>query len=154
MRYAPLYIHSFEAGAPRRKSILPDYGGMRTAADRIRWWRLRKGLTQAQLAEKLGLSLNGYRALEAGALRHIPATMAKKLAQLYGVAETEFMDEYERFLSDGQAVRIRAWREATGLGKKAFAREMGIPIRNLQQWENGEKTVSRTSWERYFKGRG
>jgi len=28
---------------------------------------------------------------------------------------------------------------------------MGISIRSLQDWESGKKTVSRKSWQRYFK---
>ena len=66
---------------------------------------------------------------------------------------TDFLDEFGRFLHDGQAARIRAYRESYGMGKKPFARAMGIPIRCLQEWESGRKTISRKAWEKYFKGK-
>ena len=77
--------------------------------------------------------------------------MTEKLAQLYRLPVTDFMDTYNRFLYRGQADRIRRYRAETGLGQKAFARKTGIPYRSLQAWESGKKTVSRQSWERYFR---
>ena len=91
--------------------------------------------------------------IECGAKKQIPAEMAKKLSDFYGVPITDFMDEFSRFLYDGQANRIQKYRETTGLGKKPFAREKGIPIRCLLEWESGRKVISQKSWEKYFKGR-
>ena len=77
--------------------------------------------------------------------------MTEKLAQLYSLPVTDFMDAYNRFLYRGQADCIRRYRSATGLEQRAFARENEIPYRSLQAWESGKKTVSRQSWERYFR---
>lgn len=110
-------------------------------------------MLQKDVAKLIGISRNMYMNIESGTKKQIPNEIVKKLADFYGVPVEAFMDDYNRFLADGQADRIRKYREATGLGKKAFARETGIPIRCLQEWESGEKTVSRKSWEKYFKGR-
>ena len=91
--------------------------------------------------------------IECGVTKQIPVKILEKLADFYGIPVTDFMDEYGRFLIDGQEVRIRKYREETGLGKKTFARENGIPIQCLREWESGRKVVSRNSWEKYFKGR-
>ena len=82
--------------------------------------------------------------------QHIPLEMAEKMAQFYDVPVTDFLDSYNKFLYDGQADRIRAYRGPLGLGKKPFAKRMGIPIRCLQEWEAERKQVSRNSWEKYF----
>ena len=97
------------------------------------------------------MSKNAYKALEEGVTQHVPQQTAERLAQFYNVPVVDFLDAFNRFLYDGQAVRIRAYRESLGLGKKPFARQMGIPIRSLQEWESGRKTISRKSWEKYFQ---
>ena len=99
------------------------------------------------------MTLSVYKAIEEGATQHIPKETAERLAQFYNVPVTEFLDEFNRFLYDGQASRIRAYRESLGLEKKPFARQTGIPIRSLQAWESKRKVISLKCWERYFKGR-
>lgn len=108
---------------------------------------------QAEVAERVGLTCGAYKNLEAGTMQHLPPDSAQQLAKLYDVPVTDLLDEYNQFLYGGQAVRIRAYRESLGLGKKTFARRMGIPIRSLQAWESGTKVISIKCWERHFKGR-
>lgn len=106
---------------------------------------------QTEVAQKIGMSDSVYKAIEEGVTQHIPKEMVEKLAQLYQVPVIDFLDEFNQFLYDGQANRIRAYREVLGLRKKTFARQMEIPIRSLQGWESGKKVISRKCWERYFK---
>jgi len=101
----------------------------------------------------IGVTRAIYGDIESGITQQISVDATIKLAQLYQVPVAELMDEYNRFLYDGQAVRIRAYRESLGLKRKPFARVMDVPIRSLQEWESGKKTVSRKSWQRYFKGK-
>ena len=129
------------------------YEEIDNVADRLRWCRHSMGLMQAEVADKVGMTHNVYKTIEAGVTRQIQREMAERLAQFYGVPVTDFLDEFNRFLYDGQADRIRAYRESLGLGKKPFAREMGIPIRSLREWESGRKVISLKCWERYFKGK-
>ena len=90
--------------------------------------------------------------MEAGITRQISREMQERLAQFYGVPTGDFMDEFSQFLQDGQANRIRAWRNKTGLSGQAFAEMYGIPLRSLEVWETEKKTISYQSWEKYFKG--
>ena len=108
---------------------------------------------QVEVAEKVGMTHSVYKAIEEAFTQHIDPENVERLAQFYGVPVTDFLDEFNRFLYDGQANRIRAYRESLGLGKKPFARKMAIPIRSLQGWESGKKVISIKCWERYFKGR-
>lgn len=159
VRYAPLFIHSFPLCAPRKileatqfNHRYHRYDEIDNVPDRLRWCRHSKGLMQTEVAQRIGMSDSAYKAIEAGVTQHIPKEMAEKLAQFYQLPVTDFLDEFNRFLYDGQAIRIRAYRETLGLGKKTFARKMGISIRSLREWESGKKVISRKCWERYFKG--
>ena len=129
------------------------YEEIGNVADRLRWCRHSKGLIQREAADRMGLSHNVYKALEEGVTQHIQPKIADRLAQFYGVPKTDFIDDYNRFLLDGQAKRILAYRKKLGMGRKSFARHTGIPLSSLREWESGKKTVSRKVWEKYFKGR-
>ena len=160
VRYAPLYIHSFVLCAPRKileatqfNQRYRRYEEIDNVPDRLRWCRHSKGLMQVEVADKVGMTHSVYKAIEEGFTQHIEPDKVDRLAQFYGVPVTDFLDEFNHFLYDRQAVRIRAYRESFGMGKKPFARKMGIPVRCLQEWESGRKVISLKCWERHFKGR-
>ena len=160
VRYAPLYIHSFVLCTPRKileatrlNQRFRRYEEIESVPDRLRWCRYSKGLLQTEVAEKVGMSLSAYKAIEEGVTQHMELEKAERLARFYEVPVTDFLDEFNRFLYDGQADRIQEYRASLGLGKKTFARKAGIPIRSLQEWESGRKVISRKSWERYFQGK-
>ena len=160
VRYAPLYIHSFVLCAPRKileatqfNQRYRRYEEIDNVPDRLRWCRHSKGLMQVEVADKVGMTHSVYKAIEEGFTQHIEPEKVDRLAQFYGVPVTDFLDEFNHFLYDGQAVRIRAYRESFGMGKKPFARKMGIPVRCLQEWESGRKVIGIKCWERHFKGR-
>lgn len=160
VRYAPLFIHSFVLCAPRRllqaqqfNKQYRRYDEIQNVQDRLRWCRHSRGLMQTEVAQQIGMSDSVYKNIEEGLTQHIPREMVERLAQFYHVPVTDFLDEFNQFLYDGQAKRIRAYREKFGMGRKPFARSTGIPIRSLQEWESGKKVISRKCWEQYFKGR-
>ena len=160
VRYTPLFIHSFPLCATRKISEATQfnqryrrYEEIDNVPDRLRWCRHSKGLMQTEVAQRIGMSDSAYKAIEAGVTQHIPKEVVEKLAQFYQLPVTDFLDEFNRFLYDGQAERIQAYRKTLGLGRKPFARAMGIPIKCLQEWERGRKTISRKSWEKYFLGK-
>ena len=159
MQYAPLFVHSFALCAPRKileasqfNQRYRRYEEIDNVPDRLRWCRHSRGLLQTEVADQVGITHNVYKAVEEGLTQHIPQEAAERLARFYRVPITDFLDEFNRFLYDGQANRIRAYRESLGLGKKPFAKKMGIPIRSLQAWETGRKQISRKCWEKYFSG--
>lgn len=115
--------------------------------------RHSKGLMQADAARIAGATRAVYSDIECGTTQYIPLAMVQRLSEFYDVPMTDFLDEFNQFLFDRQGKRIRVYRESVGLGKKAFARKLGFPIRCLQEWENNRKPISQKSWERYFKGR-
>ena len=158
--YGTLYIHSFPLCVPR-KILEADrfirryhsYAEIQNIPDRLRWLRHSRGLTQTELAQRTEIHDSVYKAIEAGAAQRIPQEAVERLAQFYSVPVTDFLDEFNRFLYDGQAKRILAYRGKLGMGRKTFARHTGIPLSSLRCWEENRKVVSRKCWEMYFKGR-
>lgn len=157
VRYAPLYIHRFPLCAPRKileaTSQYHCYEEIQSVPDRLRWLRHSRGLMQKEVAAKIGMSHHVYKSIEEGTTRQISAEMRDRLAQFYDVANEDLIDAFNRFLLDGQANRIRAIRSKTGLSQREFARQMGIPVQSLKDWENEKRVVTYKSWEKYFKGR-
>lgn len=160
VRFAPLYIHSFQLCAPHKlleatmmNRIYRSYSEITSIPDKLRWCRHSRGLTQKEAAEIAGVSRTVYNTIECGVTTQMPDGMAEKLAAYYKVPVTDFLDEFNRFLYDGQARRIQDYRKKLGLGRKPFCRETGIPLSSLRYWEDGKKEISLKCWEMYFKGR-
>ena len=131
--YAPLYVHSFALCAPRKileatqfHQRYRRYEEIASIPDRLRWCRHSKGLTQVEAAQKVGMTRHAYKAVEEGLTQRLEPEQAERLAQFYGVPVTDFLDEFNQFRYDGQAVRIRAYRELLGMEKSEFARMLGI----------------------------
>lgn len=156
-RYAPLYIHTFRLIAPHRsqKALQPSgqyrgYSEIPCGPERLRWCREQNGLLQRQVAEYIGISRQQYMDLENGTAGHCPNEIVDKLAKLLDVPVFDLLDDYNRFLYEGQGKLIQEYRTRLGLGKSAFAKQYHIPARSLSAWESEQKRISRTSWERYF----
>ena len=129
------------------------YDEIQNILGRLRWLRHSKGLMQIEVAAIAGVSRNVYINMETGVTQHIPMELAEKLSTYYAVPLTDFVDEFNQFLSDGQAKRIKDYRKKLGIGRKPFCRHTGIPLSSLRGWEDGKKEVSFKCWEMYFKGR-
>ena len=89
----------------------------------------------------------------AASTRRLPGCLILNLSQFYGVPVSDFLDEYNQFLFDGQAKRIKDYRKKLGMERKPFCRHTGIPLSSLRGWEDGKKEVSFKCWEQYFKGK-
>lgn len=157
VRYAPLYVRSFPLCTPRKlmdaQRILDrSYDQLETVPDRLRWCRHRLGLMQKEVADRAGISRSVYIQLETGACDVYPIPILDKLAALYNIPVADLLDDYNRFLYLGQARLIRAHRQSLGLGKKPYARYMGISPTSLRLWEAEKKRVTKTTWEKYFRG--
>lgn len=159
VRYAPLYIRSFKSGTPRKlleaQLFLQQhhsYEELATVPDRLRWCRHHMGLMQKEVAERIGISRRQYIELETGHADYYPKEVVDKLAALYQIPAEDLLDDFNRFLYNGQGRLIREHRKSLGLGKKPYARHMGISPGGLRVWESEEKRMTKATWEKYFKG--
>ena len=66
-----------------------------TIPEKIRYQRIRAGLNQTELGERLGVKTNAVSKWETGKVSDIPASKIKKMADLFGVRPSYFIDEDE-----------------------------------------------------------
>lgn len=128
-----------------------NYSEINTVSDRLRWCRHHLGLTQQEVADAIGISRNSYTDFECGQLSHYPQDSLNKLAALYHISVYDLLDEYNRFLYDGQEKQLKAYRASLGLNKKEFSQFLHIDASLLHAWETGQKQISFHSWEKHFK---
>ncbi|MBP2663609.1 MAG: helix-turn-helix domain protein [Firmicutes bacterium] len=158
VKYAPLYIHSFQLLQPRKlleaERFNIKYSGpseIATVSDKLRYYRHKKGLRQKDVAEKTGIHRATYCAYEQED-RKIPYPVDKlsKIAELFGVEITDLLDEYNLFLYNGQGWQIRALRQSLGLTKKEFGDLYGFHVYTVNKWENDTIQVLKSTWVKLF----
>ena len=160
VNYAPLCIHSFRLVAPHKileaqiyNSGYHSYEEIDNIQDRLRWCRYHLGLKQREVATEIGISRASYIKLETGTSDHVGKDTVDRLSALYNVPPEDLLDSYNLFLFKGQGQQIRQYRKEHKLGKKPLARLLGTTSKCIQDWENERKTMSRESWEKYWKGK-
>ena len=123
----------------RKPSPLPYPAQLNTIGDHLRKRRLDLGMTQCQVAEKLGVTECSIWNWEANysspQLRFIPRIIA---FLGYDPNDTQTGSFGERLV---------AYRYKTGLSQKDLARQLGIDPATLGRWERGEGRPSpKLSW--------
>ena len=158
VRYAPLYITKFRLIAPRKimeaqriNQQFSCYEDIETIPDRMRWCRHQKGLMQIEVANLIGVSRKSYINIENGNLIRYEKKIVDKLAELFGIPVNDLLDDYNRFLYNGQGRLISEYREMIGMNLNQFARMLGVDPIMLRNWENDKKRITVNSWEKHFK---
>ena len=132
VRYSPLIVFSFRLISPvgvkrivQFNTTYMRYEDIKSISDRIRWCRLRMGLKQEEAAKVLGLSRSQYFDYENGRKQCFTKEAADRLASFFGIPVTDLLDDYSRFIYEGQGRAVKECRNKLGLSKKAFARLIG-----------------------------
>lgn len=158
VKYAPLYIHSFQLLQPRKLLEAERFNikytspaEIATVSDKLRYYRHKKGLRQKDVAEKTGIHIAAYCGYEQED-RKIPYPFDKlsKIAQLFSIEITDLLDEYNLFLYNGQGRQIRAFRQSLGLTKEEFAKLYGFHAYTVNKWENDTIQILKSTWVKLF----
>ena len=159
-KYSPLFVLSFRLMAPRKlleaqlfNKQYHSYEDIDNIPDRLRFCRHKLGLMQKEVAQIVGIARSTYINLETGKFNGFDKTTADKLAKLYNIPVYDILDDYNRFIAVGQGKLIREHRESLNLGKRPFARALGVDANMIRLWESERKQISLKSWEKYFKNR-
>ena len=158
VKYAPLYIHSFQLLQPRRLLEAERFNikytdplAIATVADKLRYYRHKKALRQKDMAEKTGTHLATYCAYELEDRKiPYPLDQLSKIAELFGIEVTDLLDDYNLFLYNGQGRQIRAWRQSLGLTKREFGKLYGFHAHTVNQWENDNIQILKSTWVKLF----
>ena len=154
--FAPLYIHRFPLHTPRQPvpeetaSLLPPPEPDACIADKLRFYRRRKGLSQKEVAAYAGIHHSTYTRYEDPAQESYPLPIMEKIAKLLEVPLSSLLDDYLLFLSRGQGKQIRELRKGLSLTQKAYADKLGLSLYTLKNWEQETVSISRANWNAYF----
>lgn len=76
-----------------------------TIPEKIRYQRIKHGFNQTELGERLGVKTNAVSKWETGKVSDIPASKIKKMAELFDVKPSYFIDETEQE-PDNQKIKL------------------------------------------------
>lgn len=153
--FAPLYMERIRFLQPHSLTEAekfnlryPDPSKIPTVADKLRYYRYKKALLQRDVARHIGIDRVTYARYEETD-DFIPIDNLIKIAELFGIDPQELiLDDYSRFLFEGQGKQIRAIRKGMGMTQNEFGRLMGVHGGTVKNWEAERIQVSRGTWER------
>lgn len=145
VKYVPLYEHVFRLA----DRILPEDN--KTVSDKLRYYRIKCGLLQKDMAELLKIDRSTYARYESGSITSYPINVIKRCAEVFGVEADKLLDDYNRFIFEGQGEQVRRKRLESGLTQGELGKLYGVSKNTVRRWENGSVRMSKGMWERIFK---
>ena len=155
--FAPLYIKTFQLSLPHTileaekfNITYSDTKQISTMADKLRWYRYKKGLHQKEVAEYVGIERATYAGYENAECDYYPIDKVIKIAKLFGVEVIELLDEYNAFLYRGQGAQIRELRIRKGLSQKQLSQKLNVSKNAIKRWENESVRITKRKWTKLF----
>ena len=119
-----------------------------TTAEKLKWYRLKNGYFQSEIADMIGISRSTYIHYESSSHKFYELDKLQLLADLYQVDIECLLDDYMLFLYRGQGKQLKALRNEFGLTQQQFANKLNVRLASLKQWER-ERCVM--LYENYIK---
>lgn len=104
-----------------------------TMAENIRYLRIKRGLTQEQLGEVLGVQKSAIRKYESGTVENIPRASIIKMSELFGVSPAYLMGWENETPTPELTEGERAWLELYRALSPEVS-ELFFPV--LQEFDN------------------
>lgn len=108
---------------------------LHTTAEKLRWYRLKNGYLQSEIADLIGVYRSTYIHYEDTTRKFYELDKLQLLADLYQVDIECLLDDYMLFLYRGQGKLLKSLRKELGLTQQEFADMVDVPIGNLKHWE-------------------
>lgn len=122
-----------------------------TVSEKLRYYRIKCGLFQKDMAELLKIDRSTYARYEGGTLKSYSINVIKMCAEIFGIEADKLLDKYNRFIFEGQGEQVKRKRLETGLSQGEFGELYGVSKNTVRRWENDSIKMSRKLWERIFK---
>ena len=111
-----------------------------------------RGLEQREVAAYVTLHRGTYAGYEtSGARDYYPLDKLSALAELFEVPLEYLLDDYNRFLYEGQGQQVRVLRESMGLSRREFADKFGVWTTTVRDWETDSVRMTKQTWEKLFR---
>ena len=115
--------------------------------EKMRTYRLRKGMHQAELAEKVGISRHAVMDYERGTSEP-SLELLNKIAQEYVVEADKLYDGYYAFLAYPYSDKLKEIRKANNLLQRELAAILDVGTNAVKDWEQNNTVIRRKTWER------
>lgn len=122
-----------------------------TVSDKLRYYRIKNGLLQKDMADLLKIDRSTYARYESGSHTSYPINAIKKCAEIFNVETDKLLDGYNRFIFEGQGEQAKKIRLEFGMTQGEFGKLYGVSKNTVRRWENESVRMSRKMWEKIFK---
>ena len=110
-----------------------------TVSDKLRYFRHKKGLYQIDIADYLGIDRGTYSAYEEHCKDYYAPETMDKIAKLLEVDVYDLLDDYNRFMYDGQGQYIKKLRKELNITQSELARIMNVDLLKVKRWEQNRR---------------
>lgn len=154
----PMYIHTIRLLKPSTNRegekfnlLYTNPADITNISDKLKYYRYQKAMHQKDVAEYVGMDRGTYANYEDNQRDFYPAAMVDKLAVLYRIDVYELLDDYNRFLYDGQGQQIKAIRKQLCITQKDLAVMMHVEITKVKRWEQNKVRMFKGTWKKLLK---
>lgn len=154
----PLYILSFPLAQFSKLTeaeiflkTYPNPEKLTHTADILRWYRHKNNLLQKEAADAIGVDRSTYIHYESREHNLYPADKLKALSQLFGVPVSSLLDDYNKFIYEGQGEKIKALRNRLNLKQAEFAKLLSTTVKTVKLWEEEKTAISKNMYKRLLK---
>ncbi len=151
----PVYHHSFRFITPKKVSEaqkfalkFPTPDTITTVSDKLRYYRHRKGLYQIDIADHLGIDRNTYSGYEEHHKDYYAPETMDKIAELLNVDVYDLLDDYNKFMYEGQGQYIKKLRKQLAITQKELAKQMNVELGKVKRWEHNKVRMFKYTWEK------
>lgn len=151
----PMYLHSFRFITPKKVSEtqkfalkFPTADTITTVSDKLRYYRHKKGLYQIDIADYLGIERSTYSAYEEHVKDYYAPEIMNKIAKILDVNVYDLLDEYNKFMYDGQGQYIKQLRKRLRITQKELAIIMNVDLYKVKRWEQNKTRMFKYTYEK------
>ena len=151
----PMYLHSFRFITPKtvteaQKFMLqyPNPAVITKISDKLRYYRYKRGLHQIDIAKHLGINSGSYSLYEEYEKDYYAPETIDKIAEFLGVDAYDLLDDYNKFMYDGQGENIKKLRKQLNITQKELADMMNVDLCKVKRWEQNKVRMYKYTYEK------
>lgn len=155
--FAPLYKFAFRFERPYKLTDYqlfakqyPTLSEIKCTADRLRYFRHKHSLLQSDVAKRANIPLTTYAGYENRCNDLYPLEILERIAKMYKIDVICLLDDYNRFIYDGQGKQILALRKSLGMTQHQFAERLCTDSYKVALWETDKVVITKSTWEKIW----
>lgn len=152
--YVPVVSFRFSCKSQYENEFLNYYPTpdlLSTTAEKLKWYRLKNGYFQSEIADMIGISRSTYIHYESSSHKLYELDKLQLIADLYQVDIEYLLDEYMLFLYRGQGKQLKALRKKLGKTQQEFGKLINTSLGTVKQWESERCVMLHTSFIRIIQ---